>query len=195
MTTILEDNFEEHYSRKFREKSPKISKQSQQVSTEDLALADATLADNFSSNCSVRPKRRTHKSQQVIKIHPPLSETSSSSCLLSPSTFNNVSSFKVNPSTPSFPEILHTLCVYSYAETPALNTKSFIENKLNLETTFSHSRRKSLTFNKSLSSKRLTAASRPLECVFAIIEANILSIPYFSSFKTDDDHSISEISR
>ena len=125
-----------------------------------------------------------------MKIYPPLRKASSGSYFAppSPSEFNKVHAFKVKPVIPSFPAIVATTSVESCAETPALRNNYFPENKFNLETIFSHSRRKYLTFKKALSSKGLTTPTHPLEHISVTFdheyheESNISSI---FSFETE----------
>ena len=71
----------------------------------------------------------------------------------------------MKPHVPSFPAILAIMSSESCSETTSLKTKYFLQNTLNLEKIFSHSRKTSLTFNKFLSSKRLATHDRPSEHV------------------------------
>ena len=114
----------------------------------------------------------THKSPQIMKISPPLKKKYSSSLFFptSPSVLNKVHAFNVKPGTPSFPVILATPFFDSCLEAPTLKIKSFLEKKMILNTTFSHSRRASLTFKKALSSERFTTHDLPTERSSATFE-------------------------
>ena len=114
-----------------------------------------------------------------MKISTPLKKTSISSYFTPHSHYalNKVSTLKVKPTIPSFPVITSTPSIESYEEIPSLKTKSFLEKKLNLETIFSHSRRKFLTFKKVLLSERFTAPYLPEE------HASTISSPRLHPFR------------
>ena len=155
-------NYSETFQSQSSSETSRISKQSQQISRVSLALTAETLAANVSSHSSLRSKRRTHKSPQVMKIYSPLKKVSSCSYFSSPipSVSNKASAFKVKPSITYFPTILATPSIESFAEIPGFNTKSFPEKKLDLEFVFSYSRIKSISLKKSLSSEMIIAPSR-----------------------------------